>query len=105
MYGVTILARDNTELVHCARSIRYNDSLLGKDVHQEVLDLADQTETQYEIVDEIVYIGRLPIVCSFKLNGTGYLMNFTTLRHRLMIFMLTFLTRSSNFWTRLTGTK
>lgn len=44
------------ERVHCARLLKYDDSLHDSDVPQDMLDLADQTETRYEVVAEIIDI-------------------------------------------------
>ena len=57
VYGVTPLRGGNAERVHCARLLLYPDSLLGTTVPDEVLDLADRTESRYETTDRITDIG------------------------------------------------
>ena len=57
VYGFTLLRGGNAERVHCARLLLYRDSLLGTTVPDEVLDLADRTESRYEIADRITDIG------------------------------------------------
>lgn len=58
VYGVTSLSTRGTQRVHAARLIKYNDSLNGAEVPQEVINLADNSESRYEVVSEIVDIGQ-----------------------------------------------
>lgn len=54
VYGVISLSSGKTERIHCARLLKYDDSILYSEVLKEFLDLAYQTETRYEVVDEII---------------------------------------------------
>ncbi len=43
-----------TERVHCARLLNLRDSLIGKQILQGILDLAEPNESCYEIIKNIV---------------------------------------------------
>lgn len=49
VYGVTSLHDGKTDCVHCARLIKYRDSLLGKLVPQSILDFCENTGSCYEV--------------------------------------------------------
>lgn len=57
VYSVTTLSDSKTDRVHAARLLKYDDALQGKEVPQAMLDLADKTESRYEVIDRIVDIG------------------------------------------------
>ncbi len=58
LYGITPLRGGKIERVHCARSLKYRDSLLGKQIPQDMLDLAERTESRYEVIEKIVDLGQ-----------------------------------------------
>lgn len=58
VYSVQPLRGGRTERIHCTRMIPYEDNLLGSKVPQDVLDLADQSESKYEIVEKIWDVGK-----------------------------------------------
>lgn len=60
VYGLTSLLGGNTERIYSARLTKYQDSLLWKEVLQETLDLADRTQSSYEIIDKIIDIQQAP---------------------------------------------
>jgi len=49
----------------------YRDSLLGKPVPQEMLDLADHTASRYEIVERILDVGEAPDGMFFRVQWDG----------------------------------
>jgi len=57
VYSITSLSDSKTERVHAARLIKYKDSLQGTTVPQDMLELADKTESRYEVIDKIIDIG------------------------------------------------
>lgn len=57
VYGVTPLRGGSPERIHCARLLKYKDSLLGTTVHPEILELADRTESRYEVAERIREVG------------------------------------------------
>lgn len=71
VYGVSPLRGGKTDKVHCARLIRYRDSLLGEPVPQDMLDLADHTETRFEVVEKIIDIGETPDGLFFQVQWEG----------------------------------
>ncbi len=58
VYGITPLRGGKTERVQCARLLKYRDSLLGKQIPQDMLDLAEGTESRYEVIEKIVDLGQ-----------------------------------------------
>lgn len=44
--------------VHCARMIKYTAALDGTNVPEEVLQLADHTESRYEVLERIISVGK-----------------------------------------------
>lgn len=54
VFVVQKLTCDDQERVHCARLTLYSSELDGKEVPQEILDLADRSESRYEILERIV---------------------------------------------------
>lgn len=71
VYDIKSFATGKTERVHCARLLKYDDSLLGQDVPQDVLDLADRTETRYEVAERIVDVGEAPDGRFFEIEWEG----------------------------------
>lgn len=57
VYGITILPKSKTERVHVSRLTKYDDSLLGSEVLEELVDLAEKTETRYEVIGELIDLG------------------------------------------------
>lgn len=51
--------------------LKYDDSLLGTEIPKDELDLSDKTETRYEVVDEIVYVGEHPDGIFFQVKCYG----------------------------------
>ena len=60
VYGITSLQGGKVDRVHCARLIKYRDSLLGEPVPKEMIDLAERIESRYDIVDKITDVGEAP---------------------------------------------
>ena len=58
VYGVTSLRGGKIERGHCARLLKYRDSLLGKPVPQDMLDLTERAESRYEVIEKIVDLGQ-----------------------------------------------
>ena len=71
VYGITPLRGGKVERVHCARLIKYRDSLLGKTVTKEMMDLAERTESRYEVVEKIVDVGEAPDGLFFRVQWEG----------------------------------
>jgi len=71
VYGITPLSGGKPDRVHCARLVKYRDSLLGKPVSQKMLDLAETTQAQYEVVDKIVGIQQSHDGIFFKVQWEG----------------------------------
>lgn len=71
VYGVTSLRGGKTERIHSARLTKYQDSLLEKPVPQETLDLADRTQSSYEVIDKIMNIGQAPDGIFFQVQWEG----------------------------------
>ena len=71
VYGVTSLRGGKTERVHCARLLRYRDSLLGKPIPQDMLELAERTESRYEVIEKIVDLGQDRDVLFFRVQWEG----------------------------------
>ncbi|MEM1369509.1 MAG: RNase H-like domain-containing protein [Cyanobacteria bacterium P01_H01_bin.15] len=57
VYGISSLRGGTAERVHCTRMIKYNDGFLGKEVPKEILELADMSESRYEIAEKITDVG------------------------------------------------
>lgn len=57
---MTPIRDGKTERVHCARIMKYRDSLLGKDEPKELLEFAESNESRYEVVETIKEIGEDP---------------------------------------------
>lgn len=60
IYDVEKITDRSVEKVHCARLRLYRHNLEDTPVSKELLDLADRSEAQYEIVEKIVDIGETP---------------------------------------------
>ena len=71
VYSIAPLRGGKTELVHCARLIKYRDSLLCKPVPKEMMDLAERTESRYEVVEKILDIGEAPDGLFFRVQWEG----------------------------------
>ena len=71
VYGVTSLRGGKTERVHCAQLLKYRDSLLGKPVPQDMLDLAERTESRYEVIEKIVDLGQHRDGLFFRVQWEG----------------------------------
>lgn len=71
VYGITPLRGGNEERVHCARLIKYRDALNGQPVPKDMMDLAEQTDSRYEIVDRIVDVGEAPDGLFFQVQWEG----------------------------------
>lgn len=71
VYSVESLSRDKYERVHCARLIKYRDSLLGKPVPKEIMDLAARTESKYETVHCITEVGEADDGLFFRVQWDG----------------------------------
>lgn len=71
VYSITSLVSKKAEPVHCARLRQYDDSLLGSEVSKDMLDIAERTETRYEIVDAIVDIGEASDGLFFQVQWEG----------------------------------
>lgn len=57
MYGVTPRQGGKAEPTHRSRLTKYRDSLLRSPVTQEMLNLAEKTESRYEDIDKILDAG------------------------------------------------
>ena len=57
VYDVAKLNGSDVEQVHCARLILYRHASENSVVSKELLDLADRSEAQYELVEKIIAIG------------------------------------------------
>lgn len=57
VYDVAKLNGGEIEKVHCARLLLYRNDDHNKPVSESLLELADRTEAQYELVDKIIGIG------------------------------------------------
>ncbi len=55
---VNPLITGKEERIHCARMIHYCSAQDGANVPQTVLDLADRSESRYEVIDAILDIGQ-----------------------------------------------
>lgn len=71
VYGVTSLHGGKTERIHCARLLKYRDSLLGQEVPKDMLQLAETTEARYEVVESIKDIGEAPDGLFFHVQWEG----------------------------------
>lgn len=71
VYSVTSLSNGKTERVHCARILKYDDSLQGSTVPQEMIDIALRTEARYEVVEKILDIGEAPDGIFFQVQWDG----------------------------------
>lgn len=71
VYSVTSLHNEKKDRVHCACIIKYRDSLLGKNVPKEMLDLAETTESRYEVAENIKDIGEAPDGLFFRVQWEG----------------------------------
>ena len=71
VYMVTNLEGSKSERVHCARMIFYSNAMDNTEVSSEVLELADKSESRYEIVDAIVALGKAPDGIFFKVRWDG----------------------------------
>lgn len=49
VFGVLCLRGGKTEKVHCALLMKYSNSLLAEPVPYDMLDLADRTETRFQV--------------------------------------------------------
>lgn len=70
-YGVSPLRGGTTDKDHCTRLLNYRDSLLGEPVPQKMLDLTDRTETQFEVVEKIIDIGKALDRLFFQVQWEG----------------------------------
>lgn len=57
VYSITSLTGNKVIRAHCVQILPYQDSLNGKKVSDDMLDLVERTESQYEIIKRIVDIG------------------------------------------------
>jgi len=71
VYGVTSLRGGKAQRIHAARLTKYRDSFLGKIVPQDTLDLAERTESHYEIIEKILDIGAAPDGLFFQVQWEG----------------------------------
>ncbi len=71
VYGITPLRGGKSERVHCARLLKYRDSLQGKPVSKKMLDLAETTEARYEVVHKILNVGQAPDGLFFQVQWEG----------------------------------
>ena len=71
VYEITSLRGGKTEGVHCARLLKYRDSLLGKTVPQDMLDLAKRTESCYEVIEKIADLGQDRYGLFFRVQWEG----------------------------------
>ncbi len=53
VYGTMPLGGGKTKRVHCALFLKYRGSLLGKQIPQDMLELAERTEFLYEVIEKI----------------------------------------------------
>ncbi len=58
LHEITPLRGGKTERVHCARLLKYRDSLLVKQIPQDMFDLAERTESRYEVIENITDLGQ-----------------------------------------------
>lgn len=66
-------SREKTERIHCARLKKYRASLLGSVIPDEMLDIAEKNESRYEVIDEIVDVGRAEGGLFFQVKWGGLL--------------------------------
>ena len=71
VYAVARLDGGREERVHAARLTHYSSAIDGKEVAKEVLDLAKQSESRYEVVDAIVDIGDASDGLFFRVRWDG----------------------------------
>lgn len=71
VYGVSPLREIKTDRVHCARLIKYRDSIIGSPVPKEMIELAEATETRYEVVENIIEVGKAPDGLFFQVQWEG----------------------------------
>lgn len=71
VYGITPLQGGKTERVHCARLIKHRDPLLGNPVSQEMFDLAERTESRFEVVEKLLDVGEAPDGLFFRVQWEG----------------------------------
>lgn len=100
VYGVTPLCGGQTERIHCARLIPYRDALQESTVPPAILDLAEQTESRYEVVEKIIDVGKAPDGPFFRSNGKACRTSVITYGSRSMRCMLIFLILSLAFSDR-----
>lgn len=68
VYEITSLRSEKAERIHCARPIKYRDSLLGQPVPKEMMDLAERTRSRSEVVDKILHVGEAPNGFCFRVQ-------------------------------------
>lgn len=71
VYTVKSLQGDK-EPVNCVRLLKYRDSLMGEAVPKEMMDLAERTESRYEVVDSIKEIGEAHDGLFFQVMWDGH---------------------------------
>lgn len=71
VYGVTPLVGGKMERVNCARLMKYRDSLNGADIPKEMIELAERTDSRYEVVEKIVDVGEAPDGLFFQVQWEG----------------------------------
>lgn len=60
VHSFTSLSSNKTERVHCARLLKYDDSLHNCAVSRDHLDMAERTESRYDFIDKIVDLADSP---------------------------------------------
>lgn len=71
VYGATPLRDGKVEIVHSARLLKYRDSFLGKPVPEDMLDLAERTESRYDIIEKIVEVAEADDGIFFQVQWKG----------------------------------
>ena len=71
VYGVTTLVSNKTERVHCASLLKYDDSLQGSTIPEDMLDLSERTESRFEVVEKIVNPGEAQDGLFFQVKWEG----------------------------------
>lgn len=70
-YTILSLSDDKHDRIHCARLLKYDDSLQGKEIPQDMIDLADRTEARYQVVKKIINLGQAPDGLFFQVEWEG----------------------------------
>lgn len=71
VYGVTPLQGGKSARVHCARLLKNRDSLLGTTVPDDMLELAERSESRYEIIEKIIDVGTADDGFFFQVKWDG----------------------------------